>query len=150
MKIWLTTSEKTRNRLSSSVSFNGVKHISNNLQIYDMSNKKANMDMLLNVSESNLDELEYSCLSFIITIWHQNGVKIMSILFVWIMENLYHWYEQMIFMKILKKMLKNSLIEQMKEEKNDHDLSRKNKKCNWLVGRRDRWWKNYKFPSNCT
>ena len=42
--------------------------MSNNLQIYDMSNKKANMDMLLNVSESNLDELEYRCMSFIITI----------------------------------------------------------------------------------
>lgn len=33
-----------------------------------MSNKKANMDMLLNISESNLDELEYSYMSFIITI----------------------------------------------------------------------------------
>ena len=33
-----------------------------------MSNKKANMDMLSNISESNLDELEYSCMSFIITI----------------------------------------------------------------------------------
>lgn len=47
--------EKSRNRFVFSVSFNGGNCIPDICEIYDMSNKKANMNVPLDVTESNLD-----------------------------------------------------------------------------------------------
>lgn len=51
--IRLVTNEKTRNRLASSVSYNGIKHKSGNLEMFDMSNKKVSMNMRLDFINKN-------------------------------------------------------------------------------------------------
>ena len=54
-KIRFAINERTRKRLDSSVSFNGVKFISGHLKIYDEAILQVVMDTLTYVSPSNLD-----------------------------------------------------------------------------------------------
>ena len=59
--------------------------------------------------------------------------------------------ENIIFIKILKKVLKKDMTHQiiMKEEENHHYLQEK-QTSDWLDERRDIWYSNYRMSSNYT
>ena len=64
--------KQTRNRLASSVNFNGVKFISDPLEISDTPNLEAIVGQTTFVL-SKLPLYEYEC----VCIWYQSGVKLM-------------------------------------------------------------------------